>query len=287
MSLEDEILNDIQKTGFVTELKAVSLFIEKGWSTEHSTTYEDKDENRSREIDIVATKVEYIRELGFRLIINLVCEVKKSERPWIIFTTRRTLGSLGWRIMHNLVNTFIIKESKTSKTGKSRHSILDFDSIDKKNIREHENRVGKAFHELKKNPGEKSKIYEALITSSKASKYFNDLYEEKNDEKEFVPDGMSELEFFLPTVILDGKLFEVYNQTNGDMKVHSKQYIPVEMKYSSPNYRKGNWDVDFFPDVITFDYLSDHLNQIEIWRQSMITLISDSLKKHGKLPDKW
>ena len=70
--LKKKILKDIEKTGFVTELKAVSLLIENDWVTEHSSTYEDKDNNISREIDIVASKVKYINELGFTLTIYLI-----------------------------------------------------------------------------------------------------------------------------------------------------------------------------------------------------------------------
>ena len=77
-----------------------------GWSARHGMTFEDKDENRSREIDIVATKVEYLKEFGFRLVFYLVIEVKKSERPWIVFTTNQQFNtSLGWLVLHNSKNT--------------------------------------------------------------------------------------------------------------------------------------------------------------------------------------
>lgn len=286
MELEEKILKDIEKTGFVTELKAVSLLIEKGWSAEHSTTYEDKDENRSREIDIIASKVEYVKELGFRLTIYLVVEVKKSERPWIIFTTDKKFRTPGWAQIHNGYNTSKWEKYAEMKEGGYYSTVFDLDCISRKSPRENVFRIGKAFHELEKSPNDKSNIYSALICSGKAAKYFCDRYNYGDQPKDFELDTETDLSLFLPTVVLDGHLFEVYNGSSGEMKVKKESYIPVEMKYSSPNYRDGNWDIDFFPDVVTFDYLSTYIDNIESWRQSMIKKMTKQLRDLGKLPDK-
>src|SRR5688572_29512818 len=132
--LEKKILEDIEKTGFVTELKTVSMLIDHGWRTQHSSTYEDKDNNISREIDIVASKVEYIKELGFRLVFYLIVETKKSERPWIIFTTDRRFATLGWSIMHKGYND---KKKENLPDGGHFHStVFDIYSVSQKSIRE-------------------------------------------------------------------------------------------------------------------------------------------------------
>lgn len=271
--LEKKILEDIQKTGFVSELNAVSILIENDWKTDHSETYEDKDENKSREIDIIASKSIYVHDIGFRFSFYIFIEVKKTDRPWIIFTTDRKFASTGWRIMHRSYN-----DRKSGEIS----SIFDIGCINPNDPRENRFRVGKAFHELNKQPSDKSKIYEALITSCKAAKYFSDLYERPFSH--FDPEKETELSIYLPIVILDGLLFEVFNGINGQILVHRREHIPIEMSYSSPNYRLGRWDSDFLPDIITLNYLQEHLRVLETWRKSILAEAIVRLKNNGKKP---
>ncbi|MDP4265133.1 MAG: hypothetical protein Q8941_21575 [Bacteroidota bacterium] len=285
MSLKEKILKDIEKTGFVTELKTVSMLIKNEWSAEHGTTYEDKDENRNREIDIVASKVKYVNELGFRLIFYLVIEVKKTDRPWIVFTTRPDFATLGWRIMNRTSNIYKWEASDKFENGGHFVPILDVDCIRKNSIREYAFRAGKAFHELEKSPTDKSKVYEALICSGKAAYYLSNRFKQE-ELKDFDVHKEVNIQIYLPIVVLDGLLFEVFTNHEGDIDVEEKDFIPVEMSYSSPNYRIGNWDTEFFPDIIRFDYLSKHLENIEAWRQSMIESISKQLVSLGKQPDR-
>lgn len=285
MELKEKIKKDIEKTGFITELKVVSALIKRGWSTQHGTTYEDKDENRNREIDVVASKVTYVRDLDLRITISLVVEIKKSERPWIIFTTRPDFPMIGWRILHKATNIRKWELDAEMENGGYFSTYLDASYITNSSIREHAFRVGKAFHELEKSPNDKSKIYEALICASKASHYFKNRYNESGPIK-FDPNQEVDIQFFLPTVILDGLLFEVHIADDGELCINEKDFIPVEMNYSSPAYRQGTWDAEFFPDVIRFDHLNQHLDALEGWAQSMTKLISQKLKTMGKQPDK-
>jgi hypothetical protein len=285
MDLKEKILEDIEKTGFVSELKAVSMLIKNGWSAEHGTTYEDKDENRNREIDIVASKVKYVNELGFRLTFYLVIEVKKSTRPWIVFTTTPSFATLGWRVMNRSYNIYKWVESDKFEAGGHQMPILDVDCVRENSIREYTFRVGKAFHELEKSPTDKSKVYEALICSGKAAHYLRHRFE-REQLKDFDVNKEVDIQIYLPIVVLDGLLFEVFTNHSGDIDVQEKDFIPVEMSYSSPKYREGNWDTEFFPDIIRFDHLSKHLENIETWRLTMIDKISEILKSLGKQPDK-
>lgn len=285
MELKDKILKDIEKTGFVTELKTVSTLIKNGWSSEHSVTYEDKDENRSREIDIVATKAEYIRELGFRLTFYLVIEVKKSERPWIIFTTNARFATLGWRIMNRSSNIHKLQIVEGFKEAGHYMPILDVDCIKENSIREFTFRVGKAFHELEKSSGDKSKIYEALMSSGKASHYLKHRFKQ-DSLADFDINKEVDIQIYLPIIVLDGLLYEVFTTHQGEIDTQEKDFIPVEMSYSSPNYREGSWDTEFFPDIIRFDYLNNHLENIETWRTSMKIRVCEILKSLGKQPDR-
>jgi hypothetical protein len=274
--LRTKILNDIEKTGFVTELRAFSTLMSHGWSCEHSTTFEDKDENCSREIDIVATKTEFIEDIGLQVVMHLVVEVKKANRPWIIFTTQPDLHTVGWRILSKAQNLYYSKENTLVP-------ILNIDCIESGNPRELRSRVGKAFHELEKEHKEKSQIYSALISASKAAYYFSVRYGFE-ERKEFMPFQRSQIEIFIPVVLMNGKLVEVYSNSDHEIEVIEQKYIPVELRYSSPSYRKGDWDIEFFPDVVTHDYFKEYLETMEGWRSTIVEKVSALLKAHGKKP---
>lgn len=284
MDIKEKILEDIKKTGFISELNSVSKLLQKEWETEHSTSYEDKDENRSREIDIVASKVDYIREIDTRITFTLVIEVKKSDRPWIIFTTYPRFSTLGWRVLNKCTNTDKWVQSPDLPNGGYYSTVLNVDCIAVGSPRKRTFRVGKAFHELAKDPGDKSKIYEALISSAKASHYLRNRFASEKP-KDFNPAEEVDIQIFLPVVILDGRLFEVYNGLSGKIEIEEKDYVPVEMSYSSPNYMVGGWEADFFPDVIKFDFLDTYLDIIDNWRLSVKSQVADIMRSLNKLPD--
>lgn len=285
MDIKEKILEDIKKTGFIVELNSVSKLLEKDWQTEHSTSYEDKDENKSREIDIIASKVDYIKEFDTRITFSLVIEVKKSERPWIIFTTFAKFTSLGWRVLNKCRNTDKWVKSEDLPSGGFFSTVLTVDCIAIDSPRRNSYRVGKAFHELAKDPSDKSKIYEALISSAKAAYYLRNRFPLQKP-KEFNASEEVDIQIFLPIVILEGRLFEVYNALSGKIQIEEKDYIPVEMSYSSPNYSAGGWDTDFFPDVIKFEFLDTYLDMVDNWRLSMKDQVAEIMRSLNKLPAK-
>ena len=89
MGLEDKILQEIDKTGYPTEIVCASAMQNRGWAVVHSPSYLDDLENRSREFDIRAyrTKRQDVRGHNYSVGIYLMTECKKSEKPWVFFTT--------------------------------------------------------------------------------------------------------------------------------------------------------------------------------------------------------
>ena len=59
--LVENIIKDLEKSGFSTELKVRKSLLDAGWSVNAGYGYFDKDENKSREIDIIATRVENLK----------------------------------------------------------------------------------------------------------------------------------------------------------------------------------------------------------------------------------
>ncbi|MBW7852589.1 MAG: hypothetical protein H3C38_19000 [Rhodospirillales bacterium] len=82
--------DDVLKTGFATEMIAASLMREAGWIALDHTYYIDKDENKGREIDIIAIKIATQENEKKRISVNLglAVEIKRViSKPWIVFTS--------------------------------------------------------------------------------------------------------------------------------------------------------------------------------------------------------
>src|SRR5690606_17296106 len=99
-------LEDLKKTGFLNELRIAQKLASRSWKPKLNDSYFDKDSQISREIDLIAIKKASDLPNHLDLWVNLVVEVKKSSKPWIIFTNelekKRGLynGMPGWTLIH-------------------------------------------------------------------------------------------------------------------------------------------------------------------------------------------
>src|ERR1044071_8269404 len=82
------LVQDLRKSGFYSEMRAIHACVAAKWECHGSFTYFDKDARATRECDFEAVKQWF--ELGedgasIQLIARLLGQVKKSESPWIVF----------------------------------------------------------------------------------------------------------------------------------------------------------------------------------------------------------
>lgn len=142
-------------------------------------------------------------------------------------------------------------------------------NILKSGIQENIQRIGKAFHEFPKDEGNNSNLYGSLLSASKAAVYDRDIFYKLIGTPEFDNSKEIILAIYIPVVIFNGKLFEVYNDEKGEIILNASQYIPIEMQYSSPKYNEGGFYNSYFPDLITLDYLTEYLKIIDNWIEQM------------------
>src|SRR5260370_11586913 len=130
MSLEDKILEDVHKTGSPTEIIAASLMRSRGWYVLHNPSYLDDSEGRSREFDIRAYRglSETISDRRYSVGIYLMVECKKSEKPWVFFTTPADHGDvrLGSLIISSLEKQQVFTDRSHSESIISDAELRDF-----------------------------------------------------------------------------------------------------------------------------------------------------------------
>lgn len=265
--MKERILEDLNKTGFISELYIAQNIANKGWKPTLSSSFFDKDLNISREIDIIATKKAISVDDKLSLWVNLVIEVKKSSKPWIIFTNELEKkgvfynGMPGWTLIHGGENYIGDRGGVFSPEDIHEHLMR----IDKK-------RIGKAFHEAFKPPTETSKIFQAIISACKAAIDKSEVYPEENSyRKKSVNTDKIYLEFYHPMIVIDGPLFEVYLDDKNAIKLEEQDWIPVNYEYSSNNYgSEYGRSVTFYPDIVKYEAIDQYIDLVDKWLATMM-----------------
>lgn len=89
--LGSNLLEDILKTGYPFEMEITSRMQKEDWKVLNGLYYIDKDEQKGREIDVIAQihKSEtFASKLTLQVGFSMIIEVKKSEdKPWVFFTS--------------------------------------------------------------------------------------------------------------------------------------------------------------------------------------------------------
>lgn len=102
--LKSFIESQIEKTGFPTELEVMERVSSRGWDYVPSSIYCDYDENKWREIDVIAFNClkDMKREASYRLCADLVLDCKKSSDYAWVFVAPPKNKEDGWRRLFDI-----------------------------------------------------------------------------------------------------------------------------------------------------------------------------------------
>ena len=85
---EKEIIADLEKSGFSSELRAIRTFLSCGWGCTGFANYFDLDQELVTGVDLYAWKDKEVHQekLRYGVQFRIDAEVKKAEKnPWIVF----------------------------------------------------------------------------------------------------------------------------------------------------------------------------------------------------------
>lgn len=264
--MEESFKNELskyikEKTGYLEELKVGNIFSKAGWDVRHSDYYLDRDEEKGREIDIFASKIEVFKDsLGKKIdiSINLVCEVKKSiKNHWVIFSTKKSHYQhfFGFSLYHENNMKNVLDQKITMKVDRN-SSIGSF------------TRIGETYCEAFKKNSDNSQIFKSLTSAAKASEYFLSIRKDN-----YLADALSpkSIEFFEPIVIFDGLMCEAYLNKQNELELNEINHIPVLFNRISPKYDRYNYIID----IITIKELPNLLTSKEKWINTIMEKIQE------------
>lgn len=258
------IKEDIKKSGFSAEMHVNSILTKNKFGTLFpSHTYLDKDQNISREIDILAVCMTNNDEEKICVMVSLAVEVKKSEKPWVIFgrdrkhTAIEELLGVGFSAYHMQMIRNEPPGFHTSGLSKLKSPFLKSEFH------------GKSFHEAFKPPQEHSQIYAAIMTAIKASVYEIELFNKEHEKKTtYSPENYTIISIILPVVVLEGKLFKSFLDENSNVEVEMRDYLPISLAYSSVNY-VDQGSKNYFGEIVTLDGFDSYVKDIMSWQKSI------------------
>jgi hypothetical protein len=189
-SLQDKIHSWLETQGYTTEMKVAMSLRNAGLEVLQSYYYDDPETKTSREIDVICRLADKIGLLE----IYSVIECKKSQKPWVLFTSEFA-GS-------NRVTSFAVASEINLKVIAS--NIQDMIQIDwlRKDGRT-------AYGITEAFTTKEDTTFKAGVGATKAAIALS-------QSESFSGPGLN---FFFPTIVFEGQLFECYLNKNGNAMI--------------------------------------------------------------------
>ncbi|HEY9201261.1 MAG TPA: hypothetical protein VIQ81_06690 [Gammaproteobacteria bacterium] len=263
--LMDRLKKDLEKSGLASELKVRRIFQERKWSISGGAAYLDKDEGKSREIDIVAHHGASIKRRDKTVIYNgfrIYAEVKKSEKPWVVFKhyPSKHFDSCAW---NNIID-YINLPCKPLHLAKSlqKHSLIKANGWE-----------GTGIHEAFKKPDQPSRWYGAFLSAIKSATDYHEEYETEGEkESNDLYQNPTEITFNQPVVILDGVLVTAELTSDNDILIEAVNTAAFKFEYKTEHYNRSSYRVD----VVTINGLQEYLELVEKRQASLNKAILDN-----------
>lgn len=269
-----KVVDDLLKSGFSSEIRALRSFRHSGqWGFRAGETYYDLDEHKTRQIDFSAyhpfgsTKGGPIPSACF----VVVAEVKKSERPWVVFPDRRDLVR-AWieRRSDLLFHTPLPNDATDYRELMWRHSPLFSSGWQGHNV-----------HESFKNPTDYSRWHSAAVSVAKASEdqlaWGSGAPDEINERKTSEAKSGTSAPYLLhvqPLIVLDGPLLAAVMDEAGELQIGELAGAPMRFHFRTPSYHRHFYQID----LVALQYLSEYVRQLE---QQHINILKALLRATG------
>ncbi len=253
VSIKKKIIADLNKSGFPTEVK-ITAFLDKSDWTFADTLFEDSDKGKHREIDINVVYVDYsladtvkrkVKEGNEnKLISHLIIEIKKSDKPWVFFDN----GRIDW--------PWILPQNFKSLKKDFHYTLIeDLKKLGLNAHRYEKEILHKSHHVSFSSPSQPSVIYEALIKTSKALRYYKKKYGV----------GGCTLHLFIPMIILEGNLWSASLNKKGSINLKEVESLLVTHSDLIKHKKLGEkFEEQQICDVVTVGGFKNRLKTIHV-----------------------
>ena len=231
---------------------AIEEFARRGWQCEGSVGYQDRDQNVSRELDLLARfGLSRTRPVGgsVQCAIRVVGEVKKAERPWVVLRERPLATDELIDAWNNLTYSVNLPSDQFALAEKlSALSLLQRNGWQ-----------GRGIHESFKHPSAAASSYGACVSVCKAAESALEA-----EEAAFAPlrNAFEDSIFFTlvkPVVIVDGLLVSATVASDGSIELTEIASAVLRFQFRTAHYTRQNYTIDIvsLQDLTSYLHLSE------------------------------
>ncbi len=226
--------------------------------------YLDEDEKKGREIDLIATDTISNDAPSVFIEYVLVCSVKKTSKPWIVFSTKASY-----------LDSEVLEKISVSEN--INYKILPSEQFYAKSTKSKSVNYGHSYHISFQNND--LAIFDALSSSVKAFEQTKKMYQEMTKD-EVREEKNHFLALFEPIIILDGQLFEAYLNSNNKTILKKINHIPICFGYISPQYKYAEWFGNYVVEITTLEELPKLLKSKKQWLEGIKNIMVQNINNN-------
>ncbi|MCJ7760963.1 hypothetical protein MUP59_07490 [Candidatus Bathyarchaeota archaeon] len=252
----------MNKTGFPLELRCTRMLEKAEWGATNNFIFEDPEQQKHRELDILASDAPAIFDELRCMSIYVFIECKKSAHPWIFYPSS---GNIGRVIL--ALHDQIFRDGE-NKRGSDETDILVSHLKQKSHFCD--SKIFSWFYETEEG---KHEIYDAISKIAKATYYVT-----VGEREELEPMHPPLLFVVYQTIVLDGLLCGASLQSNR-FHLSPKKHVVLGTDFACPVFR-----THMLIDVVQSEYFSKYIRILDEERNEFVRTANDFFKSsHQKV----
>jgi hypothetical protein len=264
----------IEKSGKPLEMIVSSYLDENQWKSVYNTdTFYDKDEDKLRDVDIVASDGPFnVQNLELETYLIIECK-KDTKYAWVFFTRPFDFAIED-------ISGHYLDEAQMAAKNTENHEIL---STILKDAQLHYKNIGKVAVTSELVPLYPPKDYDP----QKQEKPIDLIYKAENQLKKYIDWAIDQdirkrtqllpysIEMYFPCLLLQGYMYEATLE-NGKVKLEKRNHIVLETLFRS---EYSVYEQNLLIDVVNVDFFNEYQKLI---RDDILSL-KEAIKKNSEL----
>lgn len=233
----DKIKRALSKTGHLFEHQIGALFEGKGWMIIPNKFYIDRDDNKGREIDLVAYKITEIRDETAYITVVVIEAKQSSKNKWVFFTKGGYSGDINMHTAPLYYHNEIEEVGRYLSPNVLLNGMAEREQIDLFNFP----RKAYTFAEITDDrEGAGASFFRAVATNTIYNAIFG-VIKAQMSELDFYRNrriARNEKRFYtvFPLVVFNGDIIEAQTGPDGNLDLAEVQEVQYVNRYRSPAY---------------------------------------------------
>jgi hypothetical protein len=275
---EDDIINALNRTGFILEHQVAQVLRAAGFMADTNYAYEDAESGKSRELDVYAEDATMIAsgDLAVFLHVELLIECKNNVDPFIVLGDRGVEG----RQLRDALDALHLSVDPPTYLGYAngfQYSLLgEFRAETSLRLPIESRFVANQLVRMDRHGGKwgasNSSIYDSILYPlAKALDHRRGFVRAVEGKEYNALPGTPEIVYYFPVLVVMGPLF-IVDMTDGSARVERADSARLQRTFDSASLKSNFW-----VDIVTFEYFPRYVQEFV---SGTMSTIEEVTKEH-------